>query len=232
MLRRFAPLATLCAGVLLSANALALSLNDLSQSDATGGLKDALAQGAQVAVKQLGTPGGFNNNPQVRIQLPAKLEKANKLMGALGMGSQVQDLENGMNAAAEAAVPQAQAILVNSVKNMTVTDAKGILQGGQDSATQYLNKSSREEIRAKFLPIVKANTDKIGLAQKFNGVAGQASTLGLLNSKTNTVEGYVTEKALDGLFTMIAQQEESIRKNPAAAASGLAKKVFGALGSR
>lgn len=229
MLRRLAPLTALCAGLLLAATASALSLSDLSQADASGGLKDALAQGAQVAVKQLGTPGGFNNNPQVRIQLPAKLEKANKLLSGLGMGSQVQELENGMNTAAEAAVPQAQAILVNAVKNMTVTDAKGILSGGNDSATQYLNKTSREDIRSKFLPIVKANTDKIGLAQRFNSVAGQASALGGLNAKTNTVEGYVTEKALDGLFKMIAQQEETIRKNPAAAASGLAKKVFGSL---
>ncbi|MBD1598075.1 DUF4197 domain-containing protein [Pseudomonas typographi] len=229
MFRPLAPLAALCAGLLLSSAANALSLGDLSQSDATGGLKDALAQGAQVAVKQLGTPGGFNNNPQVRIQLPAKLEKANKLLGSLGMGSQVQELETGMNSAAEAAVPQAQAILVDAVKGMTVADAKGILAGGNDSATQYLNKTSREQIRAKFLPIVKANTDKIGLAQRFNSVAGQASALGALNSKTNTVEGYVTEKALDGLFKMIAQQEETIRKDPAAAASSLAKKVFSAL---
>ncbi|MBD1550455.1 DUF4197 domain-containing protein [Pseudomonas typographi] len=229
MFRPLAPLAALCAGLLLSSAANALSLGDLSQSDATGGLKDALAQGAQVAVKQLGTPGGFNNNPQVRIQLPAKLEKANKLLGSLGMGSQVQELETGMNSAAEAAVPQAQAILVDAVKGMTVADAKGILAGGNDSATQYLNKTSREQIRAKFLPIVKANTDKIGLAQRFNSVAGQASALGALNSKTNSVEGYVTEKALDGLFKMIAQQEETIRKDPAAAASSLAKKVFSAL---
>ncbi|MBD1587868.1 DUF4197 domain-containing protein [Pseudomonas typographi] len=229
MFRPLAPLAALCAGLLLSSAANALSLGDLSQSDATGGLKDALAQGAQVAVKQLGTPGGFNNNPQVRIQLPAKLEKANKLLGSLGMGSQVQELETGMNSAAEAAVPQAQAILVDAVKGMTVADAKGILAGGNDSATQYLNKTSREQIRAKFLPIVKANTDKIGLAQRFNSVAGQASALGALNSKTNTVEGYVTEKALDGLFKLIAQQEETIRKDPAAAASSLAKKVFSAL---
>ncbi|MFF7708075.1 DUF4197 family protein [Pseudomonas sp. NPDC007930] len=229
MFRRLVPFTALCAGLLLSGAASALSLSDLSQSDASGGLKDALAQGAQVAVKQLGTPGGFNNNPQVRIQLPAKLEKANKLLGALGMGSQVQELENGMNSAAEAAVPQAQAILVNAVKSMTVSDAKGILSGGNDSATEYLNKTSREEIRAKFLPIVKANTDKIGLAQRFNSVAGQAGSVAGLNAKTNTVEGYVTEKALDGLFKMIAQQEETIRKNPAAAATSLAKKVFGSI---
>ncbi|MNZ53599.1 hypothetical protein D3C78_714810 [compost metagenome] len=112
---------------------------------------------------------------------------------------------------------------------MSVTDAKGILSGGDDSATQYLNKSSREQIRAKFLPIVKAATDKVGVVQQYNSFAGQASALGLGDAKSANVESYVTEKALDGLFEMIAKQEQSIRQNPAQAATSLAKKVFGAL---
>ena len=138
-------LTTLAAGLLLSANAFALSLSDLSQQDASGGLKDALIQGAQEAVKQLGTPGGFSNNPDVRIELPGKLGKAAKTMKMMGMGAQVDQLEASMNKAAEAAVPQAQAILVDAVKKMTLTDAKGILAGGEDSATRYLDKSSREQ---------------------------------------------------------------------------------------
>ncbi|MGH8380365.1 DUF4197 domain-containing protein [Pseudomonas sp.] len=219
----------LCAGLLLSASALALSLSDLSQKDASGGLKDALTQGAQVAVKQLGTPGGFSNNPDVRIELPGNLGKVAKKMKQFGMGAQVDALEASMNQAAEAAVPQAQALLVDAVKKMTVDDAKGILAGGNDSATQYLSKTSREQIRAKFLPIVKKATDQVGLAQQYNSFAGQAATLGVLDAKNANVEGYVTEQALNGLFEMIAKQEESIRQNPAAAATGLAKKVFGAL---
>lgn len=221
--------ATLCAGLLLSFNALALSLGDLSQSDATGGLKDALTQGAQVAVKQLGTPGGFSNNKDVRIELPGNLGKVAKKMRQFGMGAQVDELETSMNQAAEAAVPQAQTLLVDAVKKMTVADAKGILAGGQDSATKYLDKSSREQIRAKFLPIVKQATDKVGVAQKYNTFAGQAATFGLVDAKSANVENYVTEQALDGLFEMIAKQEESIRANPTAAATSLAKKVFGAL---
>ena len=221
--------AGICAGLLLSANALALSLADLSQSDASGGLKDALTQGAQVAVKQLGKPGGFTNNQEVRIELPGKLGKVAKKMKQLGMGAQVEQLETSMNQAAEAAVPQAQALLVDAVKKMTVDDAKAILNGGKDSATQYLDTSSREQIRARFLPIVKQATDKVGLAQKYNAFAGQAATLGVLDAKNANVENYVTEQALNGLFEMIAKQEESIRANPAAAATSLAKKVFGAL---
>ncbi|AEB59423.1 Uncharacterised protein [Ectopseudomonas mendocina] len=222
-------LTTFAAGLLLSANVFALSLSDLSQQDASGGLKDALIQGAQVAVKQLGAPGGFSNNPDVRIELPGKLGKAAKTMKMMGMGAQVDQLEASMNKAAEAAVPQAQALLVDAVKKMTVADAKAILSGGNDSATQYLNKSSREQIRAKFLPIVKQATDQVGLAQQYNAFAGQAASFGVVDAKSSTVESYVTEQALDGLFEMIAKQEASIRQNPAAAATGLAKKVFGAL---
>ncbi|MEX0167126.1 DUF4197 domain-containing protein [Pseudomonas brassicacearum] len=229
MLRSTLRFTSLCAGLLICANAMALSLGDLSQKDATGGLKDALTQGAQVAVKQLGTPGGFSNNPDVKIELPGKLGKVASKMKAFGMGDQVDQLETSMNQAAEAAVVQAQPILVNAVKNMSVDDAKGILSGGQDSATQYLNKSSREQIRAKFLPIVKQATDKVGLAQKYNAFAGQAATFGVLDAKSANIENYVTEQALDGLFEMIGKQEATIRQNPAAAATSLAKKVFGTL---
>ncbi|SIR97359.1 Protein of unknown function [Aquipseudomonas alcaligenes] len=220
---------TLTTGLLLSASAFALSLSDLTQSDASGGLKDALTQGAQIAVKQLGKPGGFSDNDEVRIELPGKLGKAAQTMKMMGMGEQVEELEASMNKAAEAAVPQAQAILVDAVKKMTVSDAKAILAGGEDSATQYLNKSSREQIRAKFLPIVKRATDKVGVAQQYNSFAGQAAALGVVDAKSANVENYVTEKALDGLFKMIAEQEASIRQNPASAATSLAKKVFGAL---
>ena len=219
----------LCAGLMISASAMALSLTDLSQKDATGGLKDALTQGAQLAVKQLGTPGGFSNNPDVKIELPGKLGKVAGKMKAFGMGAQVDELETAMNKAAESAVTQAQPILVDAVKKMTVADAKGILSGGTDSATQYLDKTSREQIRARFLPIVKQATDKVGVAQKYNAFAGQAATLGVVDAKSANVESYVTEQALNGLFEMIGKQEETLRKNPAAAATGLAKKVFGTL---
>ncbi|WP_425916134.1 DUF4197 domain-containing protein [Pseudomonas sp. GWSMS-1] len=222
-------LISLAAGLALSSSVFAISLADLTQSDASGGLKDALTQGAKVAVQQLGKPGGFSNNPDVRIELPGNLGKAAKTMKMMGMGAQVDQLEASMNKAAEAAVPQAQALLVDSVKKMTVQDAKSILSGPEDSATQYLNKTSREQIRAKFLPIVKQATDQVGLAKQYNSFAGQAASFGVIDAKSANIENYVTEQALDGLFAMIAEQEASIRQNPAGAATSLAKKVFGAL---
>lgn len=219
----------LLASALLSANAFALSLSDLSQTDATGGMKDALTQGAQIAVRQLSQPGGFSNDPQVRIELPGKLGKAAKTMKQFGMGAQVDQLEASMNKAAEAAMPQAQALLVDAVKKMTVKDAKGILQGGDDSATEYLDRSSREQLRAKFLPIIKQSTDQVGLAKQYNAFASQAAAFGVVDAKSANVEGYVTEQALDGLFKVIGEQEKNLRQNPTAAATGLAKKVFGVL---
>lgn len=222
-------LATLFAGLALCANAFALSLADLSQKDASGGLRDALSQGARIAVQQLGRPGGFSDDPQLRIGLPGKLGKLAGTLQMMGMGAQVEQLETTMNRAAEAAVPQAQALLLDAVKKMTISDAKGILSGPQDAATQYLQRSSREQIRARFLPIVKQATDRVGLAQQYNAFAGSAASFGVLDAKNANLEGYVTEQALDGLFKVIAAQETSIRENPGGAATSLAKKVFGAL---
>ena len=221
-------LTTFAAGLLLSANVFALSLSNLSQQDASGGLKDALIQGAQVAVKQLGTPGGFSNNPDVRIELPGKLGKAAKTMKMMGMGAQVDQLEASMNKAAEAAVPQAQALLVDAVKKMTVADAKSILSGPQDSATQYLNKSSREQIRAKFLPIVKQATDQVGLAQQYNAFASKAAGFGLVKKEDANLSQYVTGKSPDGPITMNGEEEKKIRQDPVGTGSAILQKVFGA----
>ena len=220
---------TLVVGLALSAGAFALSLSDVSQGDANKAPKDALSQGTKVAVQQLGKPGGFSNDPDVRIELPGNIGKASRMLKMMGMGAQVEELETGMNKAAEAAVPQAQALLLDAVKKMTVADAKSILAGGNDSATQYLNKTSRAEIRAKFMPIIKQATDKVGVAQQYNALARKAAGLGAVDARYGTVEGYVTEQALEGLVTVIAEQEASIRQNPAQAATSMAKKVFGVL---
>lgn len=215
--------------VLLSFNVAALSLSDLTQQDTATGLKDALSQGARVAVRELGQPGGFSDNPDVRIELPGKLGSAARTLKMMGMGSQITALENSMNQAAEAAVPQAETILVNAISSMSLSDAKGILTGGEDAATRYLESTSRDDIRALFLPAVKQATDQVGVALQYNALATQAAGFGVVDSSASSVESYVTEQALDGLFEMIAQQEATIRSDPAAAASSLAQKVFDAL---
>ncbi len=220
-------LISLLLSLLLSSPSFALSLAELSQGDAASGLKQALNQGAKAAVAQLGRPGGFSSDPQVRIGLPGKLGKAARTMKLMGMGAQVEQLEASMNQAAEAAVPQAQALLLQAVQNMTLQDAKAILAGPQDSATRYLDKSSREQLRSRFLPIVRQATQQVGLAQQYNAFAGQAASFGVIDAQSAQIENYVTEQALNGLFKIIAEQEAGIRRNPAQAAGSLARKVFG-----
>ena len=220
---------TLLAGLLLATAAHALSLADISGRDASGGLKEALTQGAGKAVELLGRQDGFLGNPKVRIPLPESVQKVEGLMRGLGMGKQADELLTAMNRAAEAAVPQAKVLLVNSIKQMSVEDAKGILSGGEDSATQYFRRTTSGPLAEKFKPVVRNAMARVKLAEKYDQFAGKAAKFGLVREQDAHLEAYVTQKALDGLYLMIAEEEKAIRKNPAAAAGKLAKKVFGAL---
>jgi hypothetical protein len=208
----------------------ALSLADLSNKDASGGLKEALTQGASAAVARLGKTDGFLGDPKVKIPLPEGLRQAEKLMRTMGMGKQADDLVTAMNRAAESAVAEAKPILVDAVKKMSVQDAKQVLTGGDDAVTQYFRRSTSEQLTQKFKPVVTRATAKVQLAQKYDQFAGQGAKLGLVKEQDAKVENYVTRKALDGLFLMIAEEEKAIRQNPVGAAGSLAKKVFGALG--
>jgi hypothetical protein len=219
----------LLAGLLLAASAHALSLADISGKDASGGLKEALTQGAGKAVALLGRQDGFLGNPKVKIPLPESVQKIEGLMRGLGMGKQADELITAMNRAAEAAVPQAKALLVNSIRQMSVEDAKGILSGGEDSATQYFRRTTSGQMAEKFKPVVKNAMAKVKLAEKYDQLAGKAAKFGLVREQDAQLENYVTQKTLDGLYLMIADEEKAIRKDPAGAAGNLAKKVFGAL---
>lgn len=216
-------------GLFVSAAAQALSLADLSDKDAGGGLKEALTQGAGKAVDLLGKSDGFLGNPKVKIPLPEGLQQVEGLMRGLGMGKQADELVTAMNRAAEAAVPEAKALLVNSIKQMSVEDAKGILTGGDDAATQYFRRTTAEPLTAKFQPIVKKAIAKVKLADKYEQFARKGAKFGLVKEEDTQLENYVTRKTLDGLYLMIAEEERAIRQNPVGAAGNLAKKVFGAL---
>jgi hypothetical protein len=217
----------LCAG--LSGLATAATVDALSNSDVSAGLKKALDQSINNAVGKLGVPGGFLDNPKVKIPLPPKLEKAEGAMRMLGMGKQADDLVTAMNRAAEAAVPESKVLLKQALHQMTLQDAKHILTGGDDSATQYFKTATYAPLEAKFRPIIDAATRKVKLAENYDGVAGKAVQLGVLKPEDGTIESYVTAKTLDGLFTMMAEEERAIRKDPLGQASDLLKKVFGAL---
>lgn len=226
-MRRYLPLVLCTMLYALSANAVQLS--DLSNSEATGGLKDALVQAAGSAVGKLGVTDGFFKNPKVKIPLPDSMKKAEKAMRLFGMGKQADELVLKMNRAAESAVPEGKQLLVDAVKKMSVQDAKDILTGGDDAATQYFKKTTSGSLTAKFLPIVQDATKNVQLAQQYNKFAETGMKYGLVKKDQANLEQYVTQKTLDGLYMMMADEEKAIRKDPLGASTSLIKKVFGAL---
>ena len=223
-----------------AASRLAASTTALSADQAIQGLKEALAKGLQNAVSRLGQQGGFLTNLNVKIPLPEKLQKTETALRLAGQGKLADDFIATMNRAAERAVPVAASVFGDSLKQMTIADAKAILSGPNDAATQYFRKTTQADLFNRFLPIVKSATEKVGVTAAYKqmvGKVGAAQSLGgLLGIKTPALleqadlDSYVTNKALDGLFKMVAEEEKSIRENPLARTTDLLRKVFGAAG--
>ncbi len=208
----------------------AAGLADITNKDAVAGLKEALTRGSQAAVQQLAAENGFFNNASVKIPLPESLQKVEGMMRSLGMGKYADELVLRMNRAAEAAVPEAKALLVNAVKQMSVEDAKGILTGGNDAATQYFRRTTSDPLAQKFQPIVKKSMAKVKLAEKYDQFADKGARFGLISKEDANLENYITRKSLDGLYLMMAEEEKKIRADPVGSASNIIRKVFGALG--
>jgi hypothetical protein len=221
-------LMALAAAIAASPSAYADMLSQLTQNDASSGLKEALERGAAAAVDLLGKTDGFWGNDRVRIPLPDWLQKAEGALRMMGRKKDVEDLHVGINRAAEQAVPEAKGLLISAVHSMSVEDAKKVLTGGDNSATQYFEAKTRTPLHGRFLPIVTTVTQRIGLAQQYDALAQKAESIGVLHGDTS-IEQHVTNKALDGLYLMIGDEEKKIRANPAATGSALLKKVFGAL---
>jgi hypothetical protein len=224
----FARIALLVSLLAIAAPA-ASQLDKISNQDASAGLKAALEKGSSVAVAALGRPDGFFGNPQVKIPLPESVRGAEKLMRSFGMGKYADDLILTMNRAAEAAVPEARQLFIGAVKNMSLQDAKGILSGGNTAGTEYFRRTTSDQLQAKFLPIVQNATKKVDLAAKYNSYAEQGAKFGVIRKEHANLDNYVTQKALDGLFLMVAEEEKKIRANPVGAGSDLLKRVFGAV---
>jgi hypothetical protein len=202
------------------------TLDTLTSKDAASGLRAALSQGVDVAVAQLGAQGGFLNDPKVAIPLPPTLEKADRALRMFGMGKDADDLKAAMNHAAEAAVADAKPVFKQALQHMSVADAKAILTGGEDAGTQYFRKATNTPLTARFKPIVAQETAKLKLAALYGQYAGKAADLHLMSAEDANLNDYVTAKALDGLFSRIADEERTIRKDPLGQASSLIKKVF------
>lgn len=212
-----------------SLNVQAINLNDLTNRDVVSGLKEALSKGTANAIGKLGKADGYFGNDRVKIPLPDSLQKIDHTLRNIGMGQYADELVLTMNRAAEAAVPEARTLLVSAVKEMSVQDAKGILTGGDTSATDYFRSKTSQKLTAKFLPIVQRATAKVGVAQKYNQLASNAARWGLLDESQTNLENYITQKTLAGLFLIISDEEREIRAHPVEQGSKLIKKVFGTL---
>ena len=199
----------------------------VSEGDASLGVRAALERGAVAAVGLLGQSGGFLDNPKVRIELPGYLRDAAKLLEFTGQRGRIDELVTAMNRAAEAAVPEAKALLVSAVRAMSVKDALGVVRGGGTSVTDFFVDKTRAPLALRFLPIVTRATQKVSLAAKYNSVAGKAANFGLVGKDDANIEKYVTGKALDGLYLMIGEEERKIRADPVGTGSAILQKVFG-----
>jgi hypothetical protein len=184
---------------------------------------------AITAVALLGQSDGFLGNPKVRIALPGFLEDAAKLLKLTGQGRRVDELVTIMNHAAEAAIPMGKTLLVGAVREMSVTDAKNILTGGDNAVTRFFAEKPAGRWTKSFLPVVTQASARVGPAGKYNRVAGKIASFGLLRQEDAIIQQYVTGKSLDGLYTIIGEEEGNIRQDPVGSGSAILKKVFGAL---
>ena len=203
----------------------------LTDDEITGGLKEALAKGVRFAVDSLGKEDGFLKDARVKIPLPTSLQRVEKALRIAGQNKLVDDFVLSMNRAAEKAVPVAVDVFVDAIKQMTFTDVKNILFSGKDdAATQFFRRTSEETLRGKFRPIVEKFTAETGVTQKYKSMIGKLGfAASFLGKDATDLDGYVTQKALDGTFFMVAEEERKIRKDPIGRTTDLLKKVFGSI---
>jgi hypothetical protein len=198
----------------------------LSNGDIASGLKEALAIGTTNVVQRLGTKNGFNLDPKVHIPLPSGLQKVDKALTLVGMNSLTDDLELRINRAAEAATPKAKDLFLKSIRSMTIADARSILSGQSDAATQYLRKSVGADLTQEIRPLVGIALAESGAIKSYDRVVGEYSKMPLVSGVKDNLNDYATKKTMDGIFYYVAQEEASIRQNPAKRTTDLLKRVF------
>jgi RNA binding exosome subunit len=204
--------------------------SSLDESTIVKGLKEALATGTERAVTEVSKPNGYFGNALIKILLPDKVQKAADLLGAVGYQKQVDEFVLSMNRAAETAAPKAAGFFGNAIRQMTVEDAMGILSGGDTAATKFFEKKTRAQLFEAFKPTVAKSMDQVGTVRSYKEMIGKYDTLplaALVGTPSLDLDSYVTNKALDGLFTMVGEEEKKIRTNPAAQTTDILRKVFG-----
>lgn len=200
----------------------------LDAGTAAAGLKQALEQGTQQAVATLGRENGYFGNPRAKIPLPENLAKLDRALRKVGQAKAADEFVLSLNRAAEAAAPEAKAIFLQVIRQMTVKDAIGIVRGPDDAATRYFRERAEDTLEKKFRPIVTSATDRVGVTHRYKRLlrdAGPAAPF--LDVRSLDIDDYVTRKSLDGLFLMVADEERRIRQDPVARTTDLLRQVFG-----
>ncbi len=204
--------------------------SSLSNTDVIGGLKEALQNATQYAVSNLGAENGFLNNPRVKIPMPGALGKVEKTLRSLGASRYADEFVETMNHAAEKAVVKATPLFTKAVSEMTIEDGMKILKGGDNAATEYFRSKTATDLTQSMLPITQEMTNNSGVTSSYKKMIDKLGfARGLVGDKDIDLDQYVTDKAVDGLFVMVAEQEKKIRKDPVAQTTSLLKKVFGSL---
>jgi hypothetical protein len=217
------------AGLACAPLARAGDWSSITAAEATQALRDSLSQGARVAIATLGRENGYFDNPKVKIGLPRNFAKAEGILRSLGQGKRVDDLVLAMNRAAEAAVPEAREVVLEAAHKMSVVDAKAVLSGGDGAATAWFRKNTEAHLSAKMAPIIHAVAEESDLVRSYNALSSKLVKLAGIKSELSTVEDFVSRKALDGLYTLIAEEEHAIRAQPLDYAGSAIGKVFGVL---
>ena len=200
----------------------------LTEDEIVRGLKEALATGTRQAVSLLGKEGGYLNNAKVKIPMPENLAYVERSLRAMGQGKLADEFVATLNHAAEKAVPEAAAIFADSISQMSLQDARTILSGPDDAATQFFRKTSESKLTERFQPMVKEATDQAGVTSTYKRLMLQLGPFAqYLGKDAGDLDGYITGKAMDGLFLMIAEEEKRIRTDPIARGTELLKRVFG-----
>jgi len=198
----------------------------LSSLDISNGLKQALELGVSQGVDLLSKKNGYYDNNLVKILLPEQLQKVDKTLRQIGLGSLADQGIKLLNTAAEDAVNEAKPIFISAIKNLTFSDAAAILAGNKDAATQYLQKTTTSQLVNAFSPKIKASLDKVGANEIWSQIMSKYNAIPFVNQVNADLTGYVTEKAIDGLFLQVAKKEEDIRTNISARTTPLLQKVF------
>ena len=199
-------------------------------AEVADGLREVLKVAVDRAVSYLGKPGGYLEHAEVRIPLPESLQKAGNVLRSTGQGKLADEFVASMNGAAEKAAPEAVALFSKAIGAMTIDDARKILDGADDAATQYFRKKSTADLKARFRPVVERATDAVGVTSRYkNFMKGVGPLAGLAGAGAgwSDVDGYVTDKAVQGLFTVMAVEERRIRQDPVARSTELLQRVFG-----